>query len=119
MTSFSIEGANLPKKFSESSPMHIARSTNTSHFDKHINTKFNSLIVRILQQFQDNTLDVLADIAGLRQCRTITNGKRHVQALGDRLGEQRLPRPGRSQHQQIALLQLQLVRLLVQQLRPG
>lgn len=75
-----------------------------------------SLVIGVLQQLQDDTLNVLAHIAGLSQRRTIANGKRHIQALGDRLRQQRLAGSRRSQHQQIALLQLQLVRLLVQQL---
>jgi len=35
--------------------------------------------VGVLQQFADNRLDVFADVAGLRQRRTVTDCKRHVQ----------------------------------------
>jgi len=35
--------------------------------------------VGVLQQFADNRLDVFADVARLRQRRTVTDCKRHIQ----------------------------------------
>lgn len=80
-----------------------------SHLDQH------SLVIGVLQQFRNDTFDIFANITGLCQRGAITNSKRNIQTFGNSLCEQRFARPGRSQHQNIAFLQLQLMCVFVQQ----
>ena len=72
------------------------------------------LVVCVLEQFGDHRLDVLPHIARLRQRGAVADGERHVQALGDRLREQRLPHAGRPEQQDVGLVQLHAVCLGVQ-----
>ena len=60
--------------------------------------------VRGLDELEQDVLDVLAHIAGLRQCRRIRDGKRHVQNFRQRLSEVCFTDARRAQHQNIALL---------------
>src|ERR1700733_4978513 len=59
------------------------------------------VIVRSLQQFQNDVLDVLADIAGFGQSRRVGHCERHVEDAGKRLGEERLARTGRADQQNV------------------
>ena len=82
------------------------------------------LVVGVLQQFGDHRLDVLADIASLRQRGAVADRERHVQTLGDRLRQQRLAHAGGAEQQDVGLVQLHVVRLGVEDVaavlvRPG
>src|SRR4030095_15003662 len=60
--------------------------------------------VGILEQAQDDILHVLAHVAGLSERGGVSDGKRHVEDGGERTGEERLPRAGIADEQNIALL---------------
>ncbi len=62
-----------------------------------------------LNQAKQNIFHVLADIACLRQRRRIGNRERNLQRLCQCLRKQRLARAGRSDQQNVALLQLYIV----------
>ena len=66
------------------------------------------VVIGVLQQPQDDVLHVLADIAGFGQRRGIGDAERHIENLGERLGEQRLAGAGRADQQDIALLDLDI-----------
>ena len=61
-----------------------------------------------VQQAEQDVLDVLADVAGLGQRRGVGDGERHVQDLGQRLGEEGLAGAGGADEQDVALLQLHI-----------
>ena len=62
-----------------------------------------------LEQAQQDRFHVLANIAGLGEGGRVGDGKGHVQDAGQRLGQQRFATAGRSDQQDIALLQLYVV----------
>ena len=64
------------------------------------------VVVGGLQQAQDDVLDVLADVAGLGQRGGIGDGERHLEHLGEGLGEQGLARAGGADQEDVGLLQL-------------
>ena len=64
--------------------------------------------IRRLNQLEQDVFDILAHIAGLGQRGGVRNGERHIQHLGQRLGQQRLAGAGGAQHQHIGLLQLHI-----------
>ena len=61
------------------------------------------IVIGGLEQFENDVLDVLADIAGLGQRRRIGHRERHVENARQRLGQQRLARSGRSDQQDVRL----------------
>src|SRR6478672_7719343 len=65
--------------------------------------------VRGLDQLQQDVLDVLADVASLGQRRRIGDRERHVQDPRERLREQSLAAAGRSEQEDVRLLELDLV----------
>src|SRR6266702_267301 len=64
------------------------------------------VVVRRLDQLEQDVLDVLADVAGLGQGGRVGDRERHVEQPGQRLGEQRLARAGRAEQQDVGLGQL-------------
>jgi hypothetical protein len=64
------------------------------------------IVVRGLQQLQQQVLDVLADVARLGERRRVADGERHIEHARQRLGEQRLARAGRADQQDVALVEL-------------
>ena len=70
------------------------------------------IIVRGLQQLQNDVLDILADIAGFGEGRCIGHGERHINDARQRLGQQRLPAPGGADQQNIRLRQFDVAILL-------
>ena len=62
--------------------------------------------VRVLKEPQDDVLDVFADVAGFSERGGIGDGKGHVEAAGQRAGQQRLARAGIADEQDVALLNL-------------
>ena len=64
------------------------------------------VVVGGLDQLQQDVLDVLADIPGLRQGGRIGDRERHVQDPRQRLGQQRLAAAGGTEQQDVRLLQL-------------
>ncbi len=64
--------------------------------------------IRSLKKAQKNILHILAHIARLCQGSGIGDGKGHIENLGQGLGKQRLAATGRSDQQNIALLQLHI-----------
>ena len=64
------------------------------------------VVVGRLDQLQQDVLDVLADVAGLRQGGRVGDRERHVEDARERLGEQRLAAAGRAEQQDVRLLQL-------------
>ena len=67
-----------------------------------------NVVVRILDQPQQDVLHILAHVARFRQAGGISDGEGHLQELGQRLGQKRLAGTGGAHHQNIALLKLQL-----------
>ena len=65
--------------------------------------------IRRLQKAQQYILYVVTHIAGLGQCGGIGNGKGDLQHPRQRLGKQRLAGAGRTDHQDIAFLQLHIL----------
>jgi hypothetical protein len=66
-------------------------------------------VVRVLKKLDDDVLDILADIARLGERRGVGDGERHVQDARERLCKQGLARPGRTEQQDVRLLQLHVV----------
>ncbi len=64
------------------------------------------VIIRVLQQPQDDVLHVLAHIPGLGQRRRVGNRKRNVQNPRQRTRQQRLAGTRRPQHQNVAFFDL-------------
>src|SRR5829696_3448597 len=62
-----------------------------------------------LDQLEKDVLDVLADVARLGQRGGVRDRERHVQDLGQRLGQQRLAAAGRAEQQDVGLLQLEVL----------
>ena len=67
------------------------------------------VIIRRLQQPKKDILHVIAHIPCFGQRGRVGNGKRHFQNAGQGLGKQRLAAAGRTDHQNIALLQLHII----------
>src|SRR5690606_10249684 len=67
------------------------------------------VVVALLQQLLDDVLDVLADVARLRQRGGVRNRERHVQQARERLREQRLAAARRANQQDVALRKLRVV----------
>ena len=68
------------------------------------------VVVRVLQQLEQDVLDVLADVAGFGQRGRVADRERHVEDPRQRLGQQRLARAGRPDQQHVALVDLDVVR---------
>src|SRR5262245_147816 len=64
------------------------------------------VVVRRLDELEEDVLDVLADVARLGERGGVGDRERDLQQAGERLREQRLPAPGRADEQDVALLQL-------------
>src|SRR5205814_6300310 len=62
-----------------------------------------------LDQSEEDVLDVLPDVASLRERRRIGNAERNVEHAGEGLGEQGLAGPRRPDEQDVRLLELDLV----------
>ena len=61
-----------------------------------------------VQKLQEDVLDVLADVAGLRQRGCVADRERDVEDSGHRLGQQRLAAAGRADQQDVRLVELDL-----------
>ena len=66
------------------------------------------VVVRVLEQVEDDVLDVLADVAGLGERGGVGDRERHVEDLRERLREQRLAGAGGAEQQDVRLLELHL-----------
>ena len=66
------------------------------------------VVIGRLQQLEHHILDVLADIAGLREGRRVGDRKRDFQDPRQRLAEEGFPRAGRPDQDHIALLKLHI-----------
>src|SRR4029078_7788606 len=75
------------------------------------------VVLALLEQLLDDVLDVLADVAGLRERRRIGDRERHVQEPRERFGKQRLAASGRTDQEDVALRELDVLLALVP--RPG
>src|SRR6266567_5632411 len=64
------------------------------------------VVVRRLDQLEQDVLDVFADVAGLGQGSRVGDRERNLQQARQGLREQRLPAAGRADEQDVALLQL-------------
>ncbi len=64
-----------------------------------------------LNQPQQDVLDILADVARLGERGCVGDAKRHIQHLGERLGEQGFAAARRADEQDVGLLQLDVVHL--------
>ncbi len=64
------------------------------------------IVVGGLQQFQDDVLDILADVTRFGQRRGIGHGEGHIQDARQGLREQRLPAAGRTDKKDVRLGQL-------------
>src|SRR5690606_21912339 len=65
--------------------------------------------VRGLEQTDQDVLDVFTDVAGLGQRRRVRDRERDLEDPRERLGEERLPRTGRPDQQDVRLLELDVV----------
>ena len=70
------------------------------------------IIVTVLQQARKQGFNIFAHVARLGKCRSIHDGKGHLEHLSDRTCQQRLTRTGRTYQQDIRLLDLHLVLVL-------
>ncbi|GBC78696.1 hypothetical protein HRbin08_02192 [bacterium HR08] len=75
--------------------------------------------VRRHDQPREDVLHILADIAGLGQRRRIRDGERDLEELRQRSRDERLPRPGRTDHEDVALLQFDIGLSLIEELQPA
>ncbi len=66
------------------------------------------VVIGVLQKTENDVFHVLADIAGLGQRRGVGDAERDVEDFGERLGEQRLARAGRSDQEDVAFLDLDI-----------
>ena len=64
------------------------------------------VVIGVLQQAQDDVLHVLAHVAGLGERGGVGDGEGHIEDLRQRARQQRLARTGRADHQDVALLDL-------------
>jgi hypothetical protein len=64
------------------------------------------IVIGGLDQFEQDVLDVLADVAGFGERRRIRDGERHIEHLGQRLGQVGLAAAGGPEHQDVGLGQL-------------
>ena len=64
-----------------------------------------NIIIRCLNQLQENILNILTDIAGFCQRCCICDCKRNIDDTCQSLRQKRLTGTGRSEHQDITLLQ--------------
>uniref|UniRef100_A0A0N4ZZK6 RIH_assoc domain-containing protein n=1 Tax=Parastrongyloides trichosuri TaxID=131310 RepID=A0A0N4ZZK6_PARTI len=71
------------------------------------------VVVALLQQFLNDVLDIFTDITRFGQRGGIGNGERHIQQTREGFGEQGLTRARRSDQQDVALAELDIVVLLV------
>ena len=62
-----------------------------------------------LDQAQQDVLDILTDIPGLGERGGVGDRERHIEQVGERLGQQRLAAAGRADEQDVALLELDIV----------
>src|SRR5215472_5931487 len=69
---------------------------------------FLDVVIALLQQLLNDVLDVLTDITGFGERGRVGDGERHIQQSRQRLRQQRLAAPGRSDEQDIALGDLDL-----------
>ena len=67
------------------------------------------IVFRGLEQTQDDILHVLPDVASLGQGGGVGHGEGHIEDTGQGAGEERLARTGRTDEQDIAFLQLDIV----------
>src|SRR4029078_3057528 len=70
------------------------------------------IVIRCLEQLEDDVFHVLSDVSGFGERRRIGEGEGYVQILGQRLREQRLSGARRAHHQDVALLELYVVDVL-------
>src|SRR5213080_2832483 len=68
------------------------------------------VVVRVLEEREDDVLDVLTDVAGLGQAGGVGDRKRHLEEAGERLRQQRLAAAGRPDEQDVRLLKLDVTR---------
>ena len=67
------------------------------------------IVIRGLQELENNILHILADIPGFREGGRIGQGERDIQISGEGLRQQRFPRAGRTDHEDVALLQFDFI----------
>ena len=65
--------------------------------------------VSFADQFEDQILDVLADVTCFGQCGRVTDGERDVELPSQRLGKRRLAAAGRADQQDVALGDLDIL----------
>ena len=70
------------------------------------------VVIGVLNKFQENIFNVLADVARLRERRCIARRKRHVQNFSEGTREKRFTASRRSQKQNIALFDFHIVLVL-------
>jgi hypothetical protein len=69
------------------------------------------VVVGGLEETQDDVLDVFTDVAGFRQSGRIGDAERHVEHFARVLREERLARAGRTDEEDVALLDLDVFEL--------
>ena len=69
------------------------------------------VVVALLQKFLNDVLDILSDVARLRQRRGVGDGERNVEEASQCFREQSLPAAGRADQKNVALGKLHLLDL--------
>ena len=67
------------------------------------------VVIRVLQELEQDVLHVFADVTGLGQRRRVADGKRDVEDARQRLGQQRLAAAGRADQKDVALVDFDVV----------
>ena len=70
------------------------------------------VVIRCLEQLEDDVFHILSDIPGFGERRRIGEGEGDVQILGQGLGQQRFPGARRAHHQDVAFLEFHVVDVL-------
>ena len=70
---------------------------------------FLDVVVRGLDEAEEDVLDVIADVAGLCEGSGIGNRKRHIEVAGEGLGKEGLAAAGRPEEDDVGFLQLYAV----------
>src|SRR4030095_12242531 len=67
------------------------------------------VVIRVLEQPQNDVLDILTDISRLGQGRGVRNAKWHIENAGKRASKERLAAARRTDKQNVAFVDLHLV----------
>ncbi len=113
------EGAleNLEQGLLDPFPGHVPRDRDVLRLARDLVNLINinnaplralDVVIRVLEQPQDDVLDVFADVAGLGQGRGVGDGEGHIQDFSQCAGQEGLAGAGGADHQDVAFLDLDI-----------